>query len=168
MSGVTCPVCAECFSTAINVEIAVRIYYLKMADLFAKVPDAAEIFRLMAQDESEHARTLGEAKTTGRHSDSVHGNAKTYTRSLIKLIDDFGKTMNDLPKNLDDAWEFAYTLERSEINNIYIRLIVGTRTDLDGGEKFVLDLINEHLRRLNVLAQKYVKTQRQAILPTAK
>ena len=165
MGDPICPVCDECFSTAIDVETAAKLFYLHLMELFSSVPEAAEIFQGMMRDETMHARTLKEAKKSGLHSSEVHNNAPAFTRSLHRVIREYGEAMKAVPQNLDKAFDLAFAIERTEINNIYINLIVGTRNDADSGEQFVVKLIREHLQRLYGLGQLIDKDRRQAILP---
>ena len=159
-----CTVCIRCLDAAIDVENAAREYYERMAGLFSEHRSAAMVFSEMARDEQDHARMLEKARSNRDHSPAIHGRAEEFRKTLerlSKLVREHGAR---LPRNLDEVYEFAYQVERSEVNGIYITLT--TESLEPAGERgFIVSLIGTHLKRLGRIAEVYDQDQRRLITP---
>jgi hypothetical protein len=165
MSNMFCQACSECFDGAMNAERVVCAYYMRLADLFSRETKVADVFRLMAQDESDFAKTLKEIKDCESHSVSIHDSVKEITKALASVSDRMKDPLKSTPKNLDEAWLFACDLERSAINDIYLKLTA----DLSGGNgpegNFIGRHVNNHIQRLRDMGEKYDAARRRLIIP---
>jgi len=164
MSDGICPVCDECYMTATSVEIILRMHYLRMRALFSREPDAKDMFKGLAQDETEHARVLEEIRKNRVHSQLVHENAPAYTRALLRLVTKAGDSFTREPLNLQEAWEFACQLEGGEINEVYQKLTSEGHKPSDLNDPIVKQL-NEHIHRLKVMGEQIPRSRREEILP---
>jgi len=168
MSNLFCDVCSECFDSAIDAEMSVCAHYLRLADLFAREAKVSDVFKLMAQDESDFAKTLKSIKDCESHSVSIHYSAKEISKNLSSLLGRMDRALKDPPKDLDEAWLFACDLERSPINEIYLRLT----EDLSGGNgpegNFIGRHVHNHIQRLRYMGEKYDAVRRRSIVPQKK
>jgi rubrerythrin len=136
-----------------------------MAEFFRDEEGAAEIFHLMAQDESDHARTLKQVKENGNHSEQIHDSAAEFSRSLMNLMAYVSDQLKGTPNNLDETWLFACDLERSEVNEVYLKL-TAELSDLNGPNgDFIAKHVNNHIQRLRELGRRYDAARRRSILP---
>lgn len=159
-----CIVCRECFEEAIRLEEAARDYYSKMSDLFSDHPAVASIFSALAQDEQEHALTLGRVRDGHCHSASIHERSVQFRKTLKHLEEGVRKAIANRPAHLEEAYRFADRVEHSEVNEIYITLT--TESLEPAGEKdLILSIIDRHLGRIRQLAAGSDAIQRCSIRP---
>jgi len=168
MSNIFCQTCSDCFDEAINAERVVCAYYMRLADIFSRETKVSDVFRLMAQDESDFAKTLKEVKDCESHSVSIHDSVKEIIKVLSNVSEHMRDSLKSTPQNLDEAWLFACDLERSPINDIYLKLTA----ELSGGNgpegDFIGRHVNNHIQRLRDMGEKYDAARRRLIVPKTK
>jgi rubrerythrin len=152
--------------TARSVEIAARMYYLRMLELFAHVPEAAQFFKSMAQDEAEHARMLETMQLSGQHFALVHENANAFSHTLLLLMMKAGEELTKMPENLEEVFEFSCRLENAEVNDIYLRLTSWGANPGTHEQSNIVAQVDNHIRRLRVLGDALDQQTRLKLKPS--
>ena len=138
---------SELINAAIAAEDAARDVYLAFKEMFSHRKDVADFWQGMADDESEHARVLAR----------VHG--LVPVESLASPVDamlavkayqlqgiDIDLLINSV-KNLNDAYQIAYTLESSEVNTVFNFLAINYLPQ-EESYNIISSCIGPHLMRL--------------------
>ncbi|MEJ2568706.1 MAG: ferritin family protein [candidate division WOR-3 bacterium] len=133
----------EIFENAIEIEKTAGQIYAKFAKMFSSFPNAANFWKEMDKDESDHARWLIEIKES--LSDKELSSSPDY--DLILKVHHINKLLEEYSsqkiENLDDAYELANDIESSEVNNLF-SILTHKFIPSEEKRKFLLSEINEH------------------------
>jgi rubrerythrin len=137
------------FEYGIAAENASRDFYLGLAQKFSSRPDISSFWKIMADEEICHARTLEKARnslSSDKLNASIDPSMEKKGQALCKLsILDIN--LLDSIRNLEDAYQLAHELESSDINIVFSFLKLKLIPD---GEKDHLSTmsIEHHIQKL--------------------
>ncbi len=134
----------ELFEWAIATERMSEKFYRGLATMFAHCPEAAEIWKLYAQEEAGHARSLEHLCNTVPPAqlnepadpvmvDHARQAAQLSVESLLANV-----------RNLDDAYRLATEAETSETNLVFEFLITHFSAD-ERARSFLRTQLKEHM-----------------------
>ena len=160
----------ELFDLLIEMEKATQTFYLRLTEMFAHEPRAAEVWWLMAADEGSHAQLLErtrDALTPEQLAAPAPPALLKSARAIIRF--DPERALAGI-ETLDDAYEMAHAGENSEINAIF-EILLSTYFPTDIQHTFIQSQLREHVDRLarlvppewrqTVRARREVKAQRE-------
>lgn len=138
---------SKLFECGIAAENAARDFYLELIRKFSSRPVVGAFWKLMVEDEEEHARILKKSRDCvppDKLGDIVDAAMAEKAKAIYRLS---VSEMLDSIHNLNDAYMLAHDLEYSEVNTLFnfLKLKLIPR---DEKEKLSPDLIDRHLRRL--------------------
>ena len=150
------------FELAINWETQARDLYANFAKLFNHEPKVSAFWIQLAKDESQHIVVLKDIlnKLSTEKRLMKIGNEQwtsvTRVEGLIK------EAITRKVSTLDDAYELAHQLERSELNTLFKLIVNDYHTD-EKVKKFILSDVIEHTERLKNFGQEYTQSKRMHI-----
>jgi rubrerythrin len=165
MSNAFCEPCSKCFDLAIEVGRAADDFYRGLAVSFSREKKISNVFRTLARDEDSFVQALQAVKDQEAHSPAIHASARELTPALRALRSSLGKTLGAKPKDLDEAWRWACDLERSILNDSFLRLTAGLSQGNGRSGDFFAKIVATHQRRLRTLGEKYNVSKRKTFLP---
>lgn len=135
---------------AIAAEEKARVFYSRLAMMFSHVPSVSAVWKEMMNDEVQHAGKLKEIFELLSEKEAVMPDASIYEKlesgyNSFALDDVFNSI-----DTLDDAYEAAYSLENSEINDSF-KFIMNKYVPSGERHDFVLSMMWEHVARLEDL-----------------
>ncbi len=144
---------SDLFDAAIAAEEAAAFFYKGLFRIFSHVGPVGLFWKEMMMDEVMHARELQDIKKT-LTGEQLNSPAKQalIDRARAELKRFSGKFNIPSIKTLDDAYEIAYELEYSEVNKVFLAILSEFVSD-DTREKFVLDMVNMHVSRLDAFSK---------------
>ncbi len=135
------------FELALSAEMAGMDLYLNLVKGFVHMPDVAEFWQSMLNDEIQHATELERMKNS-LSADLLRAPADEGFIQKARKAYDF--PMHDRLKsveNLDDAFELAREFEHSEVNKVF-GLLMDEFLDDERKRKFALAELRLHLAKL--------------------
>jgi rubrerythrin len=135
---------------AILAEEKARIFYSGLVKMFLHVPQVSAVWKEMMSDEVLHARKLKEIFKLVSEKEAVMPDASIYEKLGSKLNSIVLEDVFNSIDTLDDAYEIAYSLENSEINDSF-KFIMNEYVPSGERHNFVLSMIWEHVSRLENL-----------------
>ncbi len=150
------------FDLAIAWETVVRDMYATLARCFPKEPDVSRFFQELSEDESRHAEILQEARgalSGDRLSTLLDDEELEIVRQAGALLK---RIRHEELVTLDDAYEAAHELEKSEINLVFRMLTEKSFAGL-GRQGLILAAMDEHLERLERFGQQFNAAYRRLI-----
>ncbi len=155
----------DLFVLAIAAEKAAMNFYKGLARSFSHLPEAAHFWEDLSRDEALHMQELIEIRNT--LSENQLG--ETADPWLVE------KAQNELKRftekfdlkavvTLDDAYDIAYELEYSEVNEVF-QALVNRYVSSDTRTSFVLSHIREHVSKLEDFSKRIADAEtRRTIL----
>jgi rubrerythrin len=137
----------ELFDLLIGIERAAQTFYLRLTEMFAHEPRAAEVWWMMAADEGSHVQLLQRARDTltpeqlAAPADPHLMEAARTAASLMAKKDWAGI------ETLEDAYQMAHEGEHSEINSVF-EAVISEYFPVSVQQQFVQSQLREHLERL--------------------
>lgn len=156
---------SDLFALAIAAEKAAMTFYQGLALSFLKLPEAAQFWEDLSRDEALHMQQLIEIRDTlseiqlGETADPSL--VETAQNELKRFAEKF-----DLKAviTLDDAYDIAYELEYSEVNEVF-QALVSRYVSSDTRTCFVLSHIREHVSKLEDFSKRIADAEtRRTIL----
>jgi len=150
------------FELAINWETQARDLYANFAKLFNHEPKVSAFWIQLSKDESQHIFVLKDILnklSTEKRLMKLRNEQWTSLTELEGLIKD---AITRKVSTLDDAYELAHQLERSELNTLF-KLIVNDYHPDEEVKKFILSDVIEHTERLMNFGQEYTQSERLRI-----
>lgn len=152
------------FELAIEMEQTAETFYCKLSTKFSHHNEVQDLWERMMLDEMEHKTelirirdSLGRDILKSKVDPEYIKDAKKFLR--ISIEDELAKI-----QNLDDAFEFSYRLEESEINRVFIYLL-SKYMPFETKHEFLDISSNTHFARLNYLSKHFSGTIRMSIKP---
>lgn len=150
-------------SLLLSAEAAVQSFYLRLMELFAHEPNAAQVWWKMAADEAAHIRLLEQIRMS-LPPERLQAPADPLWLEQAQAAARFSPdTALSRIQTLEDAYQAAHDQKNSEINAVFEFVM----TEFFPGQlrwEFVHNMLREHLQRLDELQ---TKEWRQSILPRA-
>lgn len=139
---------------AIKLEKQAQDVYSRIACLFRYNQDICIIFNELAEDEKKHARIL--ASLLGELSEATLNLPSPFQHSekIKSISQDFKHIDIEEIKHLNDAYEIAHELEFSELNSIFLQIILLCSDDEDE-HNFIKQEIIAHQKKIFSLKTKF-------------
>ena len=139
---------SDIFRIAISLEQKAEDFYLGLSNKFSDHPEVSEFWKGMMKDEEQHARALQKslnALTEEQRLMPVEVAGTNYSDDEIQRY----LSLCDLQsiKNLDDAYEAAYSLESSEINS-KVKSLLKEFIKSEEMIYFILSVLEHHVSKL--------------------
>jgi rubrerythrin len=155
----------DLFEFAKGLENGAHQLYCEFARMFSHHPDAARIFRTLAEDEKTHALELENVRS-GLAADQLRQSCDSELVQMAQRLSQFSveQTIRSIA-NLDDAFEAAHDLENAEVNELF-RLLATKSVTSGTRRRFVDSEISLHLSRLDEFTQLSLdRNARRQIVP---
>ena len=134
----------ELLALSLGLEKDTQKLYKDWAKIFSRLPDAAAFWNDYSEEEAMHARLLKELRarlSSDQLARLIECEVVGDTRKLLLLLQE--KKIEDL----EQAFQYANTLEHSEINPLF--LVVVSFFEKDEEAKAMLKLmLDEHINKL--------------------
>ena len=133
---------------AMSAEEGARAFYSELSRMFSHVPDVSARWQGLMNDEVLHKNRL-EKIFLQLSEEQLCTTAPDILQKLrLALRDNSLEDILSSVETLDDAYEIAYSLEYSEVN-IAFELILSSFVTSEDRKDYVLDLINQHIAKLD-------------------
>ena len=132
---------------AISAEESARAFYAELSRRFGHMPDVSARWKELMNDEALHRNSL-EKIFDQLSVEELNSPAPDILQKLRESL--HGHSLEDKldsVETLDDAYDIAYWLEYSEVNTAF-EVILSSFVTSEERQGFVIDLINDHVARL--------------------
>ena len=150
------------FELAINWETQARDLYSNFAKLFNHEPKVSEFWIQLSKDESRHIVVLKDILNTLSTEKRLMEISNELWTSVTRVEGLIKEATTRKVSTLDDAYELAHQLERSELNTLFKLIVNDYHTD-EKVKKFILSDITEHIERLMKFGQEYTQSEKMHI-----
>lgn len=158
----------DIFSIAIAAEAKGVLLYEEFGRIFSHVPEAAELWKAMADDERIHEqklRAIYETISEEQRHTYIDNPMVERTEKLVAGLSVPGIIRS--VTSLDDAYETAYSLEHSEINAV-MHFILTELVPWDMRYDFTSSMVGEHMERLEAFSQSVFNAERRRAISAVK
>jgi len=138
---------AELLELALNAERAAQNLYRQLEEMFTHLPEVAQLWRQMAQDEAAHVAQLEKIRASLSREQllapvepSVLEKARYHARFAAE--DELAAI-----RSAEEAYQLAHSLEHSEVNTVF-EFILTELLAPEAQRQFVTSQIEEHVARL--------------------
>lgn len=153
----------RCFERAIFFEVALRDYYLKMANDFSHVDPVRRFFLELAADEGEHSKMLRFARKSEPNSIRLMPKSRDILQKLDHLRGVVEKILGKPYHDLQGAFKQMHALEQAEIDEVFLMLVSGALGSEQEAENLRASM-NAHLKKVSHLSKAYPAPERKLIL----
>ena len=154
----------SCFDRSIALERMIEKYYRTLSREFQSREDIGRFFLEMASDEAGHAKTLENAKMLGTRLERPQNEIDDVADRIGKLEEDLAEKTKSDYRDLDQVFLRVYGIEKSELNKIFLLLmldVLGPGTD----SEHLVKLLERHIEKVSKLGVLYKAEERAMIKP---
>jgi hypothetical protein len=141
------PESAAIFHRCVLLEEAAGRIYSGFSQIFVEMPSVAELFRALTLQERDHADLLQICCVAGNRPNSrilltapLHGQLRRLEERMRSL-----EAESKHIRSVEDALRLVITMESSEVNELFLSLIVATDSDFVSTLSNFRDAMNTHL-----------------------
>lgn len=137
----------DLFKWATAAEKEAQAFYLGLSKKFSHVPEVANFWQEMAEEERLHAEGLEEifSSLTPQQQEAPADPDTLWKAQELSQFSAF-RTLQRV-KTLEDAYEITHELEYSEVNTVF-EFILTEFVDDETQREFVITQLREHMARL--------------------
>ena len=142
------------FEIAISIEYEAAILYNKFSKLFSHVPDVAEFWNGMQEDEIQHASILQSIRNALSLDELLTHATHEMWQDIRKTQHFFSTELFRRINTLDDAYQLAQAIEFSELNGIF-QFLASDLMPYDQQKEFIIANILKHQQKIIDFSRNY-------------